>query len=54
MDIEIFNKKTKEVVETIKNVTGLKGFLYYWRNQCDDKVYGYRIVPFKRLQKVEK
>lgn len=43
MNIEIYNKKTGEVEETIKNVKTLKGFLSYWALQCNSQTYGYRI-----------
>ena len=42
MKIEIYNKKTEEVIE-VKEVKNLKAFMYYWLNQCDNKTYGYRI-----------
>ena len=45
MKIEIYNKKTNEVIETKEiSENKLKAFMYYFLNQADTKVYAYRIV----------
>jgi len=43
MEIEIYNKKTNEVLET-KTLTerGFKSFIYYFSVQCDNKNYDWR------------
>lgn len=41
--IEIFDRKTKEIIET-KKVNRLSGFMTYWAMQCDSKKYDYTII----------
>lgn len=42
MKIEIYNKKTNEVLE-VKEIENLKSFMYYWINQANTETYSYRI-----------
>lgn len=44
--IEIFDRKTNEVVETktFDSARGLESFEFYWGMQCNNDDYGYRQV----------
>lgn len=43
MRIEIYDRETKEVVETTE-CNNLEEFRTYWVSQCNTQEYGYRVL----------
>jgi hypothetical protein len=42
MQIEIFDRSTREVVETV-DVADMASFRTYWNSQCDSVAFGFRV-----------